>query len=88
MAGYALRATSCFGQSWPRAGGMYPARCLPGSGRMNKNAVYPHYAPSATSKAIEKGLRRYLAATRFRPRFVNGEIPRSDRFDARFYFDY
>jgi tetratricopeptide (TPR) repeat protein len=40
------------------------------------------------SKAIERGFRRYLATTQFRPRFVNGEIPRLDRFDARFYFDY
>ena len=41
-----------------------------------------------TSRTIEKGFRRYLAAAQFRPRFVDGEIPRSDRFAARFYFDY
>jgi tetratricopeptide (TPR) repeat protein len=43
---------------------------------------------AGVSKTIEKGFRRYLRAMVFRPRFVNGEIPRFDRFDARFYFDY
>jgi hypothetical protein len=42
---------------------------------------------AGVSKTIEKGFRLYLRATVFRSRFVNGEIPRSDRFDARFYFD-
>ncbi len=41
-----------------------------------------------TSRAIEKAFRRYLDSARFRPRFVNDELPRSDRFEARFYFDY
>ncbi len=43
---------------------------------------------AGTSKAVEKSLRHWLAATRFRPRFVNGALARSDSFDARFYFDY
>ncbi len=43
---------------------------------------------AGTSKAIEKSLRHWLAASRFRPRFVNGALARSDAFDARFYFDY
>ncbi len=43
---------------------------------------------AGTSKAIEKSLRRWLAASRFRPRFVNGALGRSDSFGARFYFDY
>ncbi len=43
---------------------------------------------SATvSKGIEEDLKRYVTAQTFRPRFVNGELPRSDRFAARFYFD-
>jgi tetratricopeptide (TPR) repeat protein len=42
---------------------------------------------AAVSKRIEDELRRYVMAQTFRPRFVNGEIPRSDRFAARFYFD-
>jgi len=41
-----------------------------------------------TSKAIEKGFRRYIESARFRPRFTNDELARSDRFHARFYFDY
>ena len=43
-------------------------------------------SPAAT-KAIEDKLRHYVDAQTFRPRFVNGEMPRSDRFSARFYFD-
>ena len=43
---------------------------------------------AGTSKAIEKSLRHWLAGSRFRPRFVNGALARSDTFDARFYFDY
>ena len=41
-----------------------------------------------TSRAIERRFRRYLYSARFRPRFVNDELARSDRFKARFYFDY
>jgi tetratricopeptide (TPR) repeat protein len=41
----------------------------------------------AVTKDIEEELRRYVAEQTFRPRFVNGEFPRSDRFAARFYFD-
>jgi hypothetical protein len=43
---------------------------------------------AAATKDIEEELRHYVAARTFRPRFVNGELPRSDRFDARFYFGY
>ena len=43
---------------------------------------------AGTSRAIEKSLRHWLASSRFRPRFVNGALARSDTFDARFYFDY
>ncbi len=43
---------------------------------------------SGTSRAIEKRLRRYLAASCFRPRFVAGQPARADRFEARFYFGY
>jgi hypothetical protein len=42
---------------------------------------------AAASKAIEDELKHYVAAQTFRPRFVNGELPRSDRFAARFYFE-
>ena len=40
------------------------------------------------SRAIEKRLRHYLAASCFRPRFLEGQPARSDRFEARFYFRY
>jgi len=42
---------------------------------------------TAVTKDIVEQLRHYVAARTFRPRFVNGEIPRMDRFAARFYFD-
>ena len=42
---------------------------------------------AAATKDIETELKHYIAAQTFRPRFVNGELPRSDRFSARFYFD-
>jgi hypothetical protein len=41
----------------------------------------------AVTKDIEGDLRHFVSAQTFRPRFVNGELPRSDRFAARFYFD-
>jgi hypothetical protein len=41
----------------------------------------------AVTKDIEEELRHYVAEQTYRPRFVNGELPRSDRFAARFYFD-
>jgi hypothetical protein len=41
-----------------------------------------------TPKIIEKRLRQNLERNRFRPRFVDGELVRSDRFAARFYYDY
>jgi hypothetical protein len=41
-----------------------------------------------TPKIIERRLRQYLERNRFRPRFVDGRLARSDRFDARFYYDY
>ena len=43
---------------------------------------------AGTSKALEKRLRQYVSSIRFRPRFVDGELARSDKFAARFYFDY
>jgi tetratricopeptide (TPR) repeat protein len=43
---------------------------------------------AGTSRAIERSLRRWLSANRFRPRFVDGELAGADTFDARFYFDY
>jgi hypothetical protein len=42
----------------------------------------------ATPKIIERRLRQYLERSRFRPRFVDGHLARSDRFAARFYYDY
>jgi tetratricopeptide (TPR) repeat protein len=45
-------------------------------------------ASPAASKAIERDLRRYLSACVFRPRFLNGELARSDRYSGRFYFYY
>ncbi len=41
----------------------------------------------AVTKNIEEELRHYVVGQTYRPRFVNGELPRSDRFAARFYFD-
>jgi tetratricopeptide (TPR) repeat protein len=41
-----------------------------------------------TPKILEKRLRQYLERNRFRPRFVDGRPARSDRFSARFYYDY
>jgi tetratricopeptide (TPR) repeat protein len=41
-----------------------------------------------TSKVIERHLRRYVSSSRFRPRFVDGEPARSDKFTARFYYGY
>jgi hypothetical protein len=43
-------------------------------------------SPTAT-KDVEEQFKHYVATRTFRPRFVNGELPRSDRFSARFYFD-
>ena len=43
---------------------------------------------AGTSKALEKRLRQYVSSISFRPRFVDGELARSDKFAARFYFDY
>jgi hypothetical protein len=41
-----------------------------------------------TPKILEKRLRQYLERNRIRPRFVDGQLVRSDRFEARFYYDY
>ncbi len=41
-----------------------------------------------TARTIERHLRQYVKRTRFRPRFIDGELARSDRFTARFYYDY
>jgi tetratricopeptide (TPR) repeat protein len=41
-----------------------------------------------TPRIIERRLRQYLERNRVRPRFVAGELARSDRFTARFYYDY
>jgi tetratricopeptide (TPR) repeat protein len=41
----------------------------------------------AVTKDIEGDLKHYVVAHTYRPRFVNGELPRTDRFAARFYFD-
>ena len=38
-------------------------------------------------KDVEDELKHYVGAQTFRPRFVNGELPRTDRFAARFYFE-
>jgi hypothetical protein len=43
---------------------------------------------AGTSRAVAKGFRHYLAWQAFRPRFVAGELARSDRFSARFYYAY
>ena len=41
-----------------------------------------------TPKILEKRLRQHLERSRIRPRFVDGQLARSDRFTARFYYDY
>ncbi len=43
---------------------------------------------SGTSKVIEKRLEAYVYRSRFRPRFVGGELARSDHFAARFCYAY
>lgn len=40
------------------------------------------------SKPIERRLRRQIAQTNYRPRFVDGELARSDRFTLRYYYVY
>lgn len=40
------------------------------------------------SKSIERRLRRRIYQSRFRPRFVGGDLLRSDAFMARYYFRY
>jgi len=45
-------------------------------------------APPDTPTLIEKRLRQYVERSRFRPRFIDGRVVRSDRFAARFYYDY
>lgn len=39
-----------------------------------------------TSKAVRRELRAYIAGSRFRPRFVDGEPARVDRVTARYYY--
>lgn len=41
---------------------------------------------AGTTKAVEKKLRKYITERRFRPRFVDGELPRADPVSARFYY--
>lgn len=43
---------------------------------------------SGTFKAVERRLRSYIYRSRFRPRFVDDELVRSDRFAVRFYYAY
>jgi hypothetical protein len=45
-------------------------------------------ASPETPKIVEKRLRQYLERNRFRPRFADGQLVRSDKFDARFYYEY
>jgi hypothetical protein len=45
-------------------------------------------ASPGTANAIEKHLRQYISRSHFRPRFVDGQPARSDRFTARFYYAY
>jgi tetratricopeptide (TPR) repeat protein len=45
-------------------------------------------ASAGTPKAVERRLRGYVNRHRFRPRFVADDLDRSDRFRARFYYDY
>jgi hypothetical protein len=40
-----------------------------------------------TSADVEKRARTHVFQTRFRPRFVDGELLRSDRFTLRYYYD-
>lgn len=40
------------------------------------------------SKPIERRLKRHIARTHYRPRFVDGEPARSDRFTLRYYYLY
>lgn len=43
---------------------------------------------SGTFRAIERRLRSYIYRGRFRPRFVDDELVRSDHFAERFYYTY
>jgi hypothetical protein len=43
---------------------------------------------AGVSKGVEEQVRRHIGEQTFRPRFVNGDLQRSDHFAARFYFDY
>lgn len=43
---------------------------------------------AGTPKAVERRFRGYVNRHRFRPRFVAGDLDRSDQFRARFYYDY
>lgn len=45
-------------------------------------------ASPGTSRAIERRLRKHVNQTRFRPRFVAGELVPSDAFLLRYYYDY
>jgi tetratricopeptide (TPR) repeat protein len=45
-------------------------------------------ASPGTTRAIERRVQQYVNRSRFRPRFIDGQLARSDRFTARFYFDY
>jgi len=40
------------------------------------------------TEAIERRLKRFVYQTRFRPRFVDGEWRRDDRFEIRYQFSY
>jgi len=51
-----------------------------------KRVVILGRSPGVT-KDVEQDLRHYVSSRTYRPRFVNGEQPRFDRFAARFYFD-
>jgi hypothetical protein len=41
---------------------------------------------AGTDKAVAKRLRGHLMRQRFRPRFVDGELARNDRFQMRYYY--
>jgi hypothetical protein len=45
-------------------------------------------ASPGTARTTERRLQQYINRSRFRPRFVDGQLARSDRFTARFYYDY
>ena len=43
---------------------------------------------SGTTKDVERRLKSDVSNTRFRPRFIDGRLARTDQFVTRYYFDF